>query len=162
SPSIAIGNIHKTLGEVGFCEYPIAMEGDNFKLWGGPDCLEIGEDGMPEIVDYKSRQNLENGKAYMDMDMMPKMYVLLLSKKLLERGYTTARFVVRFWQDPLEESFYEEFNIAAMSAEEFLFQQKIEKIQRVTEFKPCGKKFCAACNSDKKDDFLEELERQGF
>lgn len=156
------GNIKRALCEVGFCEYPIKCEGDNYKLWGGPDCIEIGEDGMPEIADYKSRINLENGKAYMDMDLMPKMYVLLCSKKLLEMGHKTARFVVRFWQDPLDESFYEEFNIEAMSGQEFLFKQKIQKITGVKEFKPCGKQFCAACKSDKKDKFIKELEQKGF
>src|SRR5258708_2145978 len=54
------GNIRKSLGEVGFCEYPIKIDSGSsesgmtiggsrmtevsnnlFKLWGGPDCLEI-------------------------------------------------------------------------------------------------------------------------
>lgn len=156
------GNIHKALCEVGFCEFPIAIEGDNFKLWGGPDCIEIGEDGIPEIVDYKSRLNLENGKAYMDMDLMPKMYVLLCSQRLLQMGHKSARFIVRFWQDPLEEGFYEEFNIEAMDGQSYLFQQKIQRILGVTEFKPCNRQFCAACKSAKKDEFLMELTKKGF
>jgi hypothetical protein len=96
------------------------------------------------------------------MDLMPKMYVLLCSADLLKKGYKKARFKVRFWQDPLNESFYEEFNLESMTGEEFLFMQKIERILRVTDFSLCGKKFCAACNSAKKDEFLVELAQKGF
>src|SRR3989344_6634847 len=56
--------INPSLDEVGFCEWTFEVNGDKFKLWGGPDCLEMGDDGLPEIVDYKSRKDLEKGKAY--------------------------------------------------------------------------------------------------
>src|SRR3989344_443953 len=75
--------IRPAIDEVGFCEWVITKGGDNFKLWGGPDTLEEGDDGVPEIVDYKSRQNIEKGKNYMDMDLMPKIYTLFLNKKLI-------------------------------------------------------------------------------
>lgn len=156
------GKIREAVEEVGFCEYLIKSDSGIYKLWGGPDTLEVGDDGVPEVVDYKSRQNIENGKAYMDMDLMPKMYTLLSRERLLRKGHKKARFVVRYWQDPLDESFYEEFDLETMTEEEFLFRQKIEEIMRVTGFRMCNKKFCAACKSAKKDDFLLALEKMGY
>jgi hypothetical protein len=41
------GKINESLGDIGFCKYPIALQGDNFVLWGGADTLELGDDGMP-------------------------------------------------------------------------------------------------------------------
>lgn len=154
--------INQAIGEVGFCEWVLPIEGDNYKLWGGPDCLEMGDDGMPEVVDYKSRQNLERGKTYMDMDLMPKIYTLLCSVKLLEKGFKRARFKIRFWQDPKDESFYEEFDISQMSGEEFLLKQKIARILSNQEIKFCNRDFCKACNSEKKSEFLIELKDKGF
>jgi hypothetical protein len=154
------GNIHRALGEVGFCEWSVNINGESFKLWGGPDAFEIGDDGVAEVVDYKSRQNVEKGKTYMDMDLMPKIYTLLAAKKLLGLGHKKARFIVRFWQDPLEESFCEEFNLTVMDGAEFLFRQKIERILNVTDFTPCFKEYCSACNSGLKDNFIEELKNK--
>lgn len=156
------GKINQSLGEVGFCKYPVTVNGDNFILWGGADALEMGADGTPEVVDYKSRKNLDKGRANMDMDLMPKLYVLFCRNILLEKGCKKARFLVRFWQDPLEESMYEEFELDSMRNIESLFGQKIEKILRVREFTPCGSKTCAACKSAKKGQFLEELEKRGL
>lgn len=150
------------IDRVGFCEFTFPISGDKFKLWGGPDALEMGDDGVPEIVDYKSRQDIEKGKKYMDMDLMPKIYTLLCKDKLLGKGYKKARFVVRFWQDPKEKGFYEEFDLTSMNASEFLVQQKIQRILNVTDFKPCGRAFCNACKSPKRDEFLEELIGRGI
>lgn len=160
--------IRPAIEEVGFCEWIIKGDpspdgaGQVFKLWGGPDTLEMGDDGVPEIVDYKSRKNLENGKANLDMDLMPKIYTLLCTSKILNKGFKKARFVVRFWQDPKDESFNREFNLEEMGKDEFLIRQKIERILAATEFKQCNKKFCAACKSPLKEEFLRELEKKGY
>src|SRR5258708_772072 len=74
--------IRRALAEVGFCEYIIKTETGTFKLWGGPDTLEVGDDGMPEVVDYKSRQDIVKGKANLDINLMSKIYVLLCMQKL--------------------------------------------------------------------------------
>ncbi|MBI2022397.1 PD-(D/E)XK nuclease family protein [Candidatus Daviesbacteria bacterium] len=154
--------INQAVEEVGFCEWTFEANGDKFKLWGGPDCLEMGEDGIPEVVDYKSRKDLEKGKTYMDMDLMPKIYTLLCSSKLLNKGFKKARFLVRLWQDPKDESLFEEFDLTVMDGAEFLFKQKIEKILGTKEIYFCNKEFCRACQSEKKDDFLKELEMLGL
>lgn len=154
--------INEAIDEVGFCEWVFPLNGDNFKLWGGPDCLEMGEDGVPEVVDYKSRQNLEKGKTYMDMELMPKIYTLLCSKKLLDKGFKKARFLVRFWQDPKDENFFEEFDLASMSGSEFLFQQKVKKILSTHDVGFCERDFCKACKSEKRDEFVQSLESKGY
>lgn len=163
--------INKSIDEVGFCEWVLRIDmdptfvnssGQDFKLWGGPDALEMGEDGVPEVVDYKSRKNLEKGKAYMDMDLMPKIYTLLVTKKLIDKGFKKARFKVKYWQDPKDETFFEEFDLTQMSGAEFVFRQKIQRVLQTKDFRPCDRDFCAACKSDKKDDFLSELEKLGF
>lgn len=154
------GDVRRSLGDIGFCEQVIEINGEQFKLWGGPDSLEMGEDGVAEIVDYKSRQNIEKGKMYMDMELMPKIYTLLASKKLRAMGHSKARFLVRFWQDPLDESYAQEFNLNVMTGEEFLFKQKIERILDAKEFTPCAGQYCSACNSEKKDEFIEELKNK--
>lgn len=147
--------IKKSLGEVGFCEWVIK---DKFKLWGGPDALELGEDGLPEVVDYKYREDRENGKDNLDMDLMPKIYVLLCTKKLLDLGFKKARFVVRFWLDPKDSSFSEVFDLEKIHQFEEIFKQKIEKILKTSEVNFCEKSFCRACQSPKRKDFLRELE----
>lgn len=163
--------INKSIEEVGFCEWVLRIEmdselagssGQDFKLWGGPDALEMGEDGTPEVVDYKSRKNLEKGKTYMDMDLMPKIYTLLVTKKLMGKGFKKARFKVKYWQDPKDETFFEEFDLAQMDGAEFVFRQKIQRVLQTKNFRPCGRDFCAACKSEKKDEFLSELEKMGF
>lgn len=151
--------INKSLGNVGFCQWVI----DNkFKLWGGPDTLEKGDDGIPEVVDYKSRENIEKGKDNMDMDLMPKIYTLLCAKDLLKKGYKKARFRVRFWQDPSEEGFYEEFDLDEVLKYEILFKGMIEKIINTTQITFCERSFCKACNSPDKDLFIAELAKQGL
>lgn len=148
--------------DVGFCEWPIKINGDNFKVWGGPDTLELGDDGIAEICDYKSRKNIEAGKANLDMELMPLLYSLLVSPKLKALGHKKARFVVRFWQDPKEESFSREFNLEAIDGEEFLIRQKIERILATAQFNACNKRFCQACKSELKDDFIRQLQDKGY
>src|SRR3990167_8293050 len=91
--------------DIDFCKKVLEIEGEKYVLWGGPDTLEMGGDKMPEIIDYKSRQDLAKGKQNMDMDLMPKLYTLLLAEDLLKKGFKKARFKVVFWQDPKDESF---------------------------------------------------------
>lgn len=152
--------INQSIAEVGFCEVLLDINGIKFKLWGGPDTLELGDDGIPEIIDYKSRENLEN--VQFDMDLMPKIYTLLCSKNLLKRGYKKARFKVRIWQDPLKESFYEEFDLENLSGIEFLFKQKIEKILATKQINFCEGIFCKACKSPKRDEYLGKLKNLGL
>lgn len=155
--------IKTSIGNVGFCEWIISTDdGRKFKLWGGPDAYEMGDDGIPEVVDYKSRENIEKGKDNMDMELMPKIYTLLASKFLINKGFKKARFVVRFWQDPKEDGFYEEFNLSAINGEEFLFRQKIERILSTTEITFCDKDFCKACKSEKRSEFALELKKHGL
>lgn len=152
--------IKPAIDEVGFCEWIINSENGVWKLWGGPDTLEMGEDGVPEIVDYKYRENIENGKNNMDMDLMPKIYTMLVSKKLLEKGFRKARFIVRFWQDPKEEGFFEEFDLEEIAKYEEVFKQRIEKIFNTSEIKFCEKVFCKACKSEQRLLFIKELENK--
>lgn len=155
--------INRSLGEVGFCEWIIKTEDGNvFKLWGGPDALEEGDDGIPEVVDYKSRADLKKGKEGLDMDLMPKIYTLLVSKKLLDKGYSKTRFRVRIWQDPLDETFFEEFDLMTIENVQVLFKQKIDRILATQDLRFCEKDFCRACTSEKRNEFLLELQKMGL
>ncbi|MBI2595870.1 PD-(D/E)XK nuclease family protein [Candidatus Daviesbacteria bacterium] len=154
--------INRSLGYERFSEWVMEGEDGRFKLWGGADAYEIGDDGMPEVVDYKSRQNLEKGKNNLDMDLMPKIYVLLASKFLKNKGYDKARFKVRIWQDPLNEDYYEEFDLQKIGDQENLFKQKINRILAVSEIKFCGREFCKACKSDKRDELIKSLAGMGI
>ncbi len=173
------GKIRQSLGEVGFCEWIIKTDdpstlqhvqgrpeqgrrttgsGQVWKLWGGPDALEMGEDGIPEIVDYKFRENTEQGKTSLDMDLMPKLYTLLCANKLLDMGYKKARFVVRFWQEPLRNDFYEEFDLEEVKQYEELFKQKIATILQTKQVSFCEMPFCKACQAKNRKEYLKELE----
>ncbi len=157
------GKVNKSLGQVEFCKSPIKSEdGSCYLLWGWPDAYELAPDGMPEVVDYKFRENIERGKDEMDMDLMPKLYILLASDFLRTRGYKKARFRVRFWQVPKEEGFYEEFDLGVMDGATFLFKQKIDRILNNKEIRFCEKPFCKACKSDKRSDFLKQLQELGL
>lgn len=151
------GQLKKSLGEVGFCKKYLEIDGEYYVLWGGPDTLEEGEDGIPEVVDYKSRQDIAKGKERMDMDLMPKLYTLLVAEWLQSRGYKKARFCVRFWQDPNEENFTEEFDLENLTDHEELFKGKIKKILKTVEAEFCITEFCDACNFETKDQFAEDL-----
>ncbi len=152
------GKIRQSLGDVGFCEW-IIREDRSFKLWGGPDTLEMGDDGVAEIVDYKSRENLDKN---FDMELMPKIYTLLVAKKLLEMGHKKARFVIRIWQDPADEDIFEEFDLENLGDIAKLFREKIDIILENTEIQFCNRKYCRACNSEKRDEYLKELKKMGL
>jgi hypothetical protein len=152
-------DLNNELIEVGFCDWIIQDNGEMYKLWGGPDTLEIGYDGVIEIADYKSKKNIEKGKLTMDMNLMPKIYTLLVSRRLKLLGYKKVRFIVRFWQDPLDDSFCEEFDLENINQYESIFIQKINNIVQNRMVSFCDSFFCSACKSDRRDEFIEELEK---
>lgn len=163
--------IKPSIDEVGFCEWIIKGDGGVFKLWGGPDALEMGDDGIPEIVDYKLRETLSfnseeaqnyklhanKNKNSLDMDLMPKIYTLLVVKKLKEMGFNKARFIVRLWLDPKNKDYYEEFDLDSVVNFEEIFKGRINKILTTQELKFCEREFCKACSSDQRMLFLKEL-----
>lgn len=157
-----IKTIKKSLWEIKFLQKTLEIDGEKYKLWGGPDTLEIGDDGLPEIIDYKSRQDIAKGKQYMDMDLMPKMYTLLMAEDLLKKGYKKARFKVKFWQDPLDETFALEYDLENLTEIEDLFKEKIRKINANKHFDFCLMQYCEACNSEKSGQFVDQLEKMGF
>lgn len=166
-----VKKLKKSLGPIPFLQKVIEIDGQKneqgststkYKLWGGPDTLETGDDGLPEIVDYKSRQDIAKGKQNMDMDLMPKMYTLLLADDLLKKGFKKARFKVVFWQDPKDGSFAQEFDLENLSEIEELFKEKIRKILNNKEITFCMNQYCEACNSEKADDYVAELENMGY
>lgn len=148
--------------DIDFCKKIIEIDREKYVLWGGPDTLEMGQDGLPEIIDYKSRQDIAKGKLNMDMDLMPKLYTLLLAGDLLKKGFKKAKFKVVFWQDPKDESFAREFNLEDLSQVEELFKEKIKGILVNKEITFCMMPFCEACNSDKSDDYVAQLEGMGY
>lgn len=148
--------------DIEFCKKIIEIDKEKYVLWGGPDTLEMGQDGLPEIIDYKSRQDIAKGKLNMDMDLMPKLYTLLLAGDLLKKGFKKAKFKVVFWQDPKDESFAREFNLEDLSQVEELFKEKIKGILANKEITFCMLPFCEACNSEKADEYVAQLEGMGF
>ena len=156
------GKFKQKIADIGFYQKTIEIDGDKYKLWGGPDTLEMAKDGMPEVIDYKSRQDIAKGKQNMDMDLMPKLYTLLLAEDLLKRGFKKAMFKVVFWQDPKDESFAQVFDLENLSSVEELFKEKIRKIIANKEIIFCMLPFCEACNSGKADEYVEMLEGMGY
>lgn len=134
----------------------------DLKLWGGPDAIEIGEDGVPEVVDYKYFEDLERGKGNLDMDLMPKVYILLCAEDLQKSGFSKARFKIRFWEDPLNESYYEEFDLTNAPNLENYLKDKIERILRTTEISFCGRDYCKVCKHSQKPDWLKSLQALGL
>lgn len=148
------GKIKYSLAEVGFCEWIINDDDKFYKLWGGPDTIEMGDDGVPEVVDYKYQSSKNNN---IDMDLMPKIYLLLSLKKLMNQRYHQARFIVRFWQDPLNNSFSQDFNLTKVFEFEELFKQKIRQVLAQSYLEFCEKNYCRACNSDKKNEYINSI-----
>lgn len=137
------------------------LEGERvLKLWGGPDALEMGEDGIVEIVDYKYFEDPKKGRENLDMDLMPKLYSLLCAPELLKAGFLKVRFRVRSWNDPLDESLYEEFDLQTAANLKEFFKHKIERILSMVEITFCEKPYCRACNSDQRDVWIKELKAQ--
>lgn len=153
------GEFHKSLSDKTFWSY--VLQGEKpLKLWGGPDTVEQGVDGIPEVIDYKYHEDSEAGKGRMDMDLMPKLYILLASPELTSLGFGKARFKVKFWQDAKDESFYEEFEISNMPNLEAFFKDKTERILRTNELSFCEKEYCKACKSESKEEWIKQLRVQ--
>jgi hypothetical protein len=132
------------------------------KLWGGPDAIELGTDGVPEVADYKYFENEERGKTYLDMDLMPKMYTLLTANDLTEVGFTSARFIIRVWTDPGNNDFYEEYDLEKVHNLEDFFKDKMERILRTRELNFCEKDYCKACKSENREEWIAELKVKGY
>ena len=150
------GKINKSI--VGEKFWDLLLEGEEvLKLWGGPDSLEIGTDGVPEVVDYKYFEDVEKGKNYLDMDTMPKLYILLCASELQKLGYEKARFRVRSWSDPLDESLYEEFDLETVANLKDFFKYKIQQIMSIKEINFCERDYCKSCKSDQREVWVDEL-----
>jgi hypothetical protein len=146
-----------------FWEYDvIGTDGEMIRLWGGPDIIELGKDGLPEVVDFKYFENQEKGRNYLDMEQMPKMYTLLTSEDLKKSGYTKSRFKIRFWQDPLDEDWYEEFELSDCENIAAFFKQKAENILRLTELSLCEKAYCKVCQHGLREEWLLEWNKKSW
>lgn len=132
------------------------------KLWGGPDAIELGMDGIPEVADYKYFENAEKSKTYLDMDLMPKLYILLTANDLIEAGFDSARFIARIWTEPGNNDFYEEFDFASINNLEDFFKDKMERILRTRELSFCEKDYCKACKNSNREEWTAELKVKGF
>lgn len=139
------------------------IEGERLmQIWGGPDAIEMGSDGIPEVVDYKYFGDVETGKNNLDMELMPKVYTFLCTAELFELGYEKARFAVRLWQDPKNDSFYEEFDLTNCLNMEAYFKDKMERILKTRDLSFCEKDFCQACKSDQRTQWIKLLQLHGF
>lgn len=154
--------INRSLGEVKFSKVPIEGTDGQLMLWGWPDTYELGEDGVPEVVDYKSRENMSKGNLNLNMDLLSKAYILLSAEPMLKMGYQKAKFRIRFWQDPKEESYFEEFDL--MDTEHFkeYFRDKMERILRSDEIVGCSSERCEVCGSPEKDALVKDLVEMGY
>ncbi len=151
-----------------FWSYTI-MDGESFrsgdkpvKIWGGPDAIEMGEDGMPEVVDYKYFEDNDKGKSYLDMNLMPKVYMLLTTQELVDQGYSKARFKVRMWQAPKDDSMYEEFDLGGVSGLSNFLMDKIRRILDTKEVGFCTNSWCKVCKHADKTSWIKELEDKGW
>ncbi len=156
------GNYQPSLFHVDFCKWYVDVDGQKYVLWGGPDTVEMSKDGIPEVIDYKSRMDIGKGKKYMDMELMPKMYMLLTALQLRELGFNKARFKVVFWQDPLDDSFCEEFDLSKLDSHEEIFRSRIKQIVKTFDYDYCAGQYCDACNYELKDSFIDELSKKGY
>ena len=154
------GKIKKSLGKVGFCEYIIESPRAKFKLWGGPDTFEMGDDGVPEVVDYKYHEDPQKGAERLDMDLTPKLYTLLSSEQLKKMGYNRARFIIRQWTDPSNTTLFTDFDLDDLGEVVKQIKQKIEIILNNKSVSFCERSFCRACKSEKRQEYLRELEEK--
>lgn len=132
------------------------------KLWGGPDSIEMGEDSVPEVADYKYFEDIKKGKSYLDMDLMPKMYILLTANDLIEAGFDKGKFIARIWTEPGNNDFYEEFDLTEAENLENFFKDKAERILRTKELTFCEKDYCKACKSSNREEWIAELKVKGW
>lgn len=157
------GRFPKALSKDKFWDYQLtASDGAELKLWGGPDTLEQGEDGIPEVIDYKYFEDNERGKDYLEWDLMPKLYILLTAAELKKLGFKKARFKIRCWQDPKDNSLFEEFDLALVPNFEEFFKEKMERILRTTELSFCEKAYCSACQNILRPQWLSEWQLKSW
>lgn len=146
------GKINKGLPYKDFWECIIGDENQK-KIWGGPDALELGDDGVPEIIDYKYLEDT----TYLDMDTMPKLYTLLCATELSKLGYKKVRFRVRLWREPLNEDMYEEFDLDVLANLKDYFGRKIDQILSSKEIRFCDRDYCKVCNSNQRQTWIDEI-----
>lgn len=156
------GKIKKSIARVGFCEYIFEASDGKIKLWGGPDTYELGDDGIPEIVDYKYHEDPEKGAARLDMDLMPKIYTLLSAKQLKDLGYKKARFIVRQWTNPGYNKLAEEFDLDNLDSVIEHIRSKIDPILTNKAVSFCERSYCRACKSNKREAYLQELKEKNM
>ena len=65
--------------------------------------------------------------------------------------------MVKFWQDPKDESFDQEFDLEKLDDHEEIFKEKINKVLKTIEAEFCITEFCDACNYETKDEFAKDL-----
>lgn len=151
------GKFNRALSRKTFWDYVISGEMP-LKLWGGADTIELGLDGIPEVIDYKYYEDQDAGIERVDMDLMPKLYVLLASTELKKLGFKKARFKIKFWLDPKNESYYEEFDLENIPSMEAFFKDRIERVLRTSDLSFCDKQFCRACKSDQREQWTKQLQ----
>lgn len=134
----------------------------DFLLWGGGDAIELGDDGVAEVVDYKYYDNDSKSKEYLDLDQISKLYVLLASEELMSQGFRKARFIIRLWGEPGDESLYEEFDLTQMSGVADYFAAKVRKILGATSLAFCNNQWCKVCNHKNRTSWIGELGEKGW
>lgn len=155
------GKIKPLLSINTFWEQMVDCFPDSFKVWGGPDVIEAGEEEIPEVVDYKCFENHASAKN-LDMDLMPKVYMFLASPELKKMGFNKAKFVVRLWLDPGNDAYFKEFNLTSMPDIERELKELMEKIMTTTRIEFCEREYCPACQSDQRETWLKSLQEKGL
>lgn len=138
------------------------FDGQSFRLWGGADAIELGGDNIPEVIDYKYYPEGSKSKDFLDLDLMSKLYVLLCAKELQEGGFSRARFKIRLWTEPADESLYEEFDLSSVKNLAEYFGDKVRRILGVTTLSFCDKPFCKVCQSEQRPAWIRELIAKGW
>lgn len=154
------GKMKPSLGEVEFCERIIKDESNFYKIWGSPDTIEMGEDGVPEVCDYKFMDPTEEKKQNLDFELSSSLYMLLCARKLINLGFEKARFCIRFWKKGKDDSLKKDFYLSDVFEFEVIFKKKIKEIINTKEFIFCEKPFCNACKSKEREIFVIELEKR--
>lgn len=155
------GQVKRAISHNTFWQHVI-NRGKVIKIWGGPDSIELDKAEMPEVVDYKYFSNEEFGKQNLDMDLMPKLYTMLCAPELLKNGYQRARFVIRLWREPKNQSLSREFFLEDLREVEDELYSKALEILSTNKLKFCEKSYCPACNSDNRAIWLQELQNAGW
>lgn len=151
------GKLQVGLSTKTFWDLNIPSEDGIIKLWGGADALELGKDGVPEVVDYKFYANRENSLSKLDVDTTAKVYILLAASQLQSLGYTQARFRIRLWNQPLDDTVFREFDLESVGSFIDYFKNKAENILRYKEVTFCDQGYCRACKSDLRQQWESQI-----